>query len=234
MAEQVRKEYKTAVMNRHKKLFDRTAAMAAGVILLVMLAAWTSPAFAYAEGGSQEGQHQAEAQEAQASEHHGFNWGGFLGKLFDSTLLFGGLIFLVRKPLIALLAQKSLDIKTDIIQRENQLKNTTVHLQGIMERLEKIEEEVQAVKDSAEKSGNEEKKRIEEAGENEAQRILALAEEEIGNKMDTAVRELKERIADLTIEHFKKDIEAHLDPRMHERLIEKNIAVLSGEAIERK
>lgn len=218
-------------MNKHKKVLGPKAAVVAAAILLVTLAAWTSPAFAYAESGSQEGQHQAEARE---SEHHGFNWGGFLGKLFDSTLLFGGLIFLVRKPLIALLAQKSLDIKTDIIERENQLKNTAVHLQGIMERLEKIAEEVQAVKDSAEKSGNEEKKRIEEAGENEAQRILALTDEEIGNKMDTAVRELKERIADLTIEHFKKDIEAHLDPRMHERLIEKNIAVLSGETIERK
>ncbi|MDQ1353188.1 MAG: synthase subunit b [Acidobacteriota bacterium] len=224
-------------MNKHKKVLGRKAAMVAAVVLLVMLAAWTSPAFVYAEGANKEGQHQTGAQETHATqegEHHGFNWVGFFGKLFDSTLLFGGLIFLVRKPLIALLAQKSLDIKTDIIDRENQLKNTTVQLKGIMERLEKIAEEVEAVKDSAEKSGNEEKKRIEEAGENEAQRILALTEEEIGNKMETAVRELKERIADLTIEHFKKDIEAHLDPRMHERLIEKNIAVLSGETIERK
>lgn len=224
-------------MNKHKKVLSGTAALIAAVILFVTLVAWTSPALVYAEGANVEGHHQTEAretQEATEGEHQGFNWWGFFGKLFDSTLLFGGLIFLVRKPLIALLTQKSLDIKTDIIDRENQLQNTTAQLKGIMQRLEKIEEEVQAVKDSAEKSGNEEKKRIEEAGENEAQRILALTEDEISNKMETAVRELKERIADLTIEHFKKDIEAHLDPRMHERLIEKNIAVLSGDAIERK
>ncbi len=226
-------------MNKRKKVFLGTTVIAAA-ILLITFATWTSPAFALSEGSKEEGQHNAEAKEtpegheAPEGEHHGFNWWGFFGKLFDSTLLFGGLIFLVRKPLIALLAQKSLDIKTDIIDRENQLKNTTVQLKGIMERLEKIEEEVQTVKDSAAKSGNEEKKRIEEVGQNEARRILALTDEEIANKMETAVRELEEKIADLTIDHFKKDIEAHLDPRMHERLIEKNIAVLSGESIERK
>jgi len=134
---------------------------------------------------------------------------------------------------MALLAQKSMDIKTDITQREERLKITDTQLKGILERLAKIEEEVQAVRDSAEKSGNLEKKHIEEAGENEARRILALTEEEIGNKMETAVRNLKERIADLTITHFKKDIAAHLDSPMHERLIEKNIAILSGDGIPR-
>lgn len=214
-------------MNKHKKGLAGVAAAVAVAILLVALTTWTAPAFAFAETGSEEGQ-------AQAGEHQGFNWWGFFGKLFDSTLLFGGLIYLLRKPLIDLLAQKSLDIKTDIIEREKQLKSTSTQLKGILERLEKIEDEVQAVRRSAEKNGNEEKKHIEEVGENEAQRILALTEEEIGNKMETAVRNLKERIADLTIEHFKKDIEALLDPQMHERLIEKNIAVLSGDSIERK
>lgn len=214
-------------MNKRKKVLAGVAAAVVTTMLLVTLTTWTFPAFVFAETGSEEGQ-------ARAGEHHGFNWGGFLGKLFDSTLLFGGLIYLLRKPLTDLLAQKSLDVKTDIIERENQLKNTTVHLTGILERLGKIEEEVQAIRDSAEKSGNQEKKNIEEVGENEAQRILALTEEEINTKMDTALRGLKERIADLTIEHFKKDIEAHLDTQMHERLIEKNIAVLSGDSIERK
>ena len=217
-------------MNRkkeHKKILVGTAAAVVAAILLVTLTIWTTPAFAFTETGSEEGQDQA-------GEHRGFNWWGFFGKLFDSTLLFGGLIFLLRKPLINLLAQKSLDIKTDITQREERLKITDTQLKGILERLAKIEEEVQTVRDSAEKSGNEEKKHIEELGNKERERILNLTQEEIGNKMETAVRHLKERIADLTIEHFKTDFEAHLDPRMHERLIEKNIAILSGDGIERK
>ncbi|MCX6579045.1 MAG: hypothetical protein NT166_02555 [Candidatus Aminicenantes bacterium] len=214
-------------MNKHKKILTGVAAAVAVAILLAALTAWTTPAFAFTEGGSEEGQ-------AQTGEHRGFNWGGFFGKLFDSTLLFGGLIYLLRKPLIDLLAQKSLDIKTDITQREERLKITSAQLKEILERLGKIEEEVQAVRDGAEKSGNEEKKRIEELGKNETRRILALTDKEIGKKMETAVRNLIERIADLTIEHFKRDIGAHLDPQMHEQWIEKYIAALSGDGIERK
>jgi F0F1-type ATP synthase membrane subunit b/b' len=166
-------------------------------------------------------------------EEHHFNWWGFLGKLFNAIVLFGGLIFLLRKPLIDLLARKSLDVKNDIIQREELLKTTTGQLENIKKRLEKIEEEVENMKNSAEKSGEDEKKRIGELGEREALRIKTLTEEEINNKVDSSIRALKEKIADLTIDYFKKDIESHLDQKAHEKIIEKNIEI-SGEIIERE
>ncbi|MCP5046264.1 MAG: hypothetical protein GY940_03775 [bacterium] len=166
-------------------------------------------------------------------EHHGFDWYGFLGKLFNSTLLFGGLIFALRKPIINLLTQKSLAIKEDIVQREDVVKQTNRQLEDIMKRLEKIESEVSSQKQQAEESGKEEQKRIEEFGAQEAQRILELTDAEIANKVDNSIRNLKARIADLTIEHFKKDIETQLDTNAHEKLIEKNIEI-SGDIIERE
>ena len=188
---------------------------ACALALLIM------PALTFAEG------------EAHGEEHH-FDWWGFIGKTFNATLLFGGLIFLARKPLRNLLEQKSLAVKDDIIQREERLKTTAGQLEEIKKRLEKIEDEIQAMKNNAKKSGNDEQKRIEELGEKEAQRIRNLTEEEINTKMETAVRNLKEKIADLTIDHFKEDIRAHLDRETHEQLIEKNIQRISGEAIERE
>jgi F0F1-type ATP synthase membrane subunit b/b' len=199
-------------MNVKKGLVVVTALM----LVTLML---TAPVFADGEEHGEEG------------EHH-FNWLGFFGKLFNSTVLFGGLIFLLRKPLIKLLAQKSLDVKNDIIQREELLKTTAGQLDAIKKRLEKIEEEVQDMKKSAEKSGEEEQQRIRELGDSEARRIAAITEEEIDNKIDTSVRRLKERIADLTIEHFKKDIRTHMDKKTHEKIIEKNIDI-SGDIIER-
>jgi len=190
------------------------------IVVGLMLLSFTTALFA---GGNGEGGEQG---------HH-FNWWGFLGKLFNATVLFGGLIFLLRKPLIKLLVQKSRDVKNDIVQREELLKTTTGQLEEIKKRLEKIEEEVEDMKNSAGKSGDEEKKRIEELGEKEAQRIKALTEEEIDNKVDSSIRALKEKIADLTIDHFKKDIESHLDQKAHEKIIEKNIEI-SGEIIERE
>ncbi len=203
-------------MNRQIKLFT-VIGMIVGAMIL------TTPAFGFAEGEHESG--------SEPGEHH-FDWWGFIGKTINSLILFGGLILLLRKPLIKLLTQKSLDIKTDIQQRENEVERTTNEFQKILERLEKIEEEVAGMKQNAQKSGNEEKKRIEELGAKEAQRILDLTDAEIDLKVEHSIRNLKAKIADLTIEHFKKDIQKQLDKKAHEKIIEKNIQKC-GEIIER-
>jgi F0F1-type ATP synthase membrane subunit b/b' len=168
-----------------------------------------------------------------AEGHHGFDWMGFLGKLFNATLLFGGLIFFLRKPITEMLTQKSLDIKTEILQKEEEVKSTSSQLDEICKRLDKIEEEVSGMKVAAKESGEQEQARIEELGKKEAQRIVELTEAEIATKIENSVRNLKARIADLTIDHFKKDIETQLDKKAHEKIIEKNIEI-SGDIIERE
>lgn len=191
--------------------------------MMVLALILTTSAFGFAEG-----EHESEDEHG---EHH-FDWWGFIGKTINALILFGGIILLLRKPLIKLLAQKSTDIKTDIQQRENEVERTTTELEKIHKRLEKIEEEVAGMKQSAEKSGNEEKKRIEELGAKEAQRILEVTEAEINTKVENSIRNLKAKIADLTIEHFKTDIQKQLDKKAHEKIIEKNIQKC-GEIIER-
>ena len=203
-------------MNRQIKLFTLI-----GMIVMAMIV--VTPVFAFAQGEHESG--------SEPGEHH-FDWWGFIGKTINSVILFGGLILLLRKPLIKLLTQKNLDIKTDIQQRENEVDRTAKELEQIHKRLEKIEEEVTGMKQMAEKNGNEEKKRIEELGAKEAQRILDLTEAEIDTKVENSIRNLKAKIADLTIEHFKKDIQKQLDKKAHEKIIEKNIRKC-GEIIER-
>jgi len=165
-------------------------------------------------------------------EHH-FNWNTFLGKTFNSTVLFGGLIILLRKPLIKFLSQKSLDVKNDIIHREELLERTSKQLDQIKDRLDRIENEVASLKDTAAQKGAEEQQRIQELGEKEAQHILEITETEINAKVENSLRRLKEKIADLTIDHFKKEIQTQLDPSAHHKIIEKNIDIC-GAIIERE
>ncbi len=194
---------------------DKRAKVLVIAVLLMMLAA---PCF---------------AEEGHGEAHHGFDWWAFLGKTFNAVVLFGGLIFFLRKPLIKLLAQKSLDVKNDIQQREEEINKTTSQLEALQKRLDKIEDEMTAMKKAAEKSGNDEKLRLEELARTESQRIKAVTEAEIDTRIDNAIRSLKTRIADLTIDHFKKDIEKHLDKNAHEKIIEKNIDIC-GDIIERE
>jgi len=185
-------------------------------VIFIIVILGSSSLFASSEGG-----------------HHGFDWMQFLGKLVNSTLLFGGLIFLLRKPISNFLYQKSVNVKEDIIQREKNLEKTTEHLIGIKERLDQIEEEVKQMKEAARLSGVEEQKKIEELGKTESERLRKLNEEEIKNKVDSSVRILKEKIAEMTIDHFKKDIQSELDSTLHDKIIEKNIEII-GDIIERK
>lgn len=195
------------------------------IILTLMVAVIIgAPAAVFAGGGGGHGKD---------GEHHGFDWMQFLGKTFNATVLFGGLILFLRKPIVKLLTQKSLDIKNDIRQREDLLEKTTIQLENLHKRLNRIEDEVIAMKEAAQNSGNEEKKRIEEIGAAESKRIMEVTEAEISAKMENAVRNLKEKIADLTIARFKSDFESKLDKKTHNSIIEKNIDIC-GAIIERE
>lgn len=200
---------------------DKVARASKILIIAIIMVLLCSPAI-WAGGGG--GGH---------DEHHGFDWMAFLGKTFNAVLLFGGLIFFLRKPIIKLLTQKSLDVREDIEQREQTLKDTSAQLDQMRLRLEKLEDEIAGLKKDAEKSGQEEQKRIEHIGAQEAQRVLELADAEINTKMENAVRNLKARIADLTIDQFKQDIQKKLDKKTHEKIIENNIRI-SGDIIERE
>jgi F0F1-type ATP synthase membrane subunit b/b' len=151
------------------------------------------------------------------------NWFNLLGKVFNSTVLFGGLILLLRKPLIQMLSQKSSAIQDDIVAREKKLAATSEQLAEIRLRLEKVAAEVTGLKNGAEAVGNEELARLKEAGRLEAERIIALSEEEIRQRVEAAVRTVKGRIADLAIERFKSDFTRNLDDDTQKKIIERNI-----------
>jgi F0F1-type ATP synthase membrane subunit b/b' len=163
----------------------------------------------------------AAGEEGEAATH--VNWFSVLGKVFNSTILFGGLFLLLRKPLIQMLSQKSMDIKNDIVTREQNLAATELSLQGISQRLDKVVAEVEGIKNDAETTGKDELARLEEAGRMEAKRIIALSEEEIRQRVDSAVRAVKGRIADLAIERFKNDFERGLDAATQQKIVERNI-----------
>lgn len=151
------------------------------------------------------------------------DWFSVLGKVLNSTVLFGGLILLLRKQLIQMLSQKSSAIQNDIVEREKNLADTSVRLLDIQQRLDKVASEVAVMKSAAETAGRDELAHLQEAGRLEAERIIAMSEEEIRQRVDAAVRAVKGRIADLAIEHFKNDFARNLDDATQQKIIERNI-----------
>ncbi len=163
---------------------------------------------------------------------HHFDIVKFMGAVVNSVLLFGGLIYLLKKPISDLLGKVGQDIKTDIKEREAKLEKSEKQVEELKARLEEIEKEVDSVKEEARLDGEKERARIEENARAEAEKILRLAEEEIQSRVDLSVNRLKEKIADMTIEHFRKSIGDNLNDDLHRKIVEKNIT-MSGEIIER-
>ena len=163
-------------------------------------------------------------EEAQGADAHHVDWSSVIGKVFNSTVLFGGLALMLRKPLIRMLAEKSAAIVTDFQEREKNLADTTVQLQAIEQRLQKVAAEVAQIKTGAVAGGQEELARLEAAGRAEAARIIALSEEEIRLRVEAAVRSVKGHIADLAIERFREDFKKNLDSAMQQKIIERNIS----------
>lgn len=166
-------------------------------------------------------------------EGHGFDWVGFMGKVFNSTVLFGGLIYLMRKPLIRLLSDQSRNVRVEIENRRESIQASAADYESLKKRLESLEAEIGEITRQAEENGKKERSRIEAEGRAEAERIAKLTEEEIRNRVDAAVRRLKARVAEMAIQRFREDIRDQLDSDRHQRIMEKNIDI-SGEVIGRK
>ena len=171
---------------------------------------------------------------ASSDDDHGHSfWGSLFSQVLNSTLLFGGIIFLSRKHIIKFFTQKSLDAKNTIVLNEKSIKEKSEELGKLKNRLDKIEKEIERIKTIAKEKGEQESKKIEELGKKEAEKILLLTEAEIDNKVESSIKKLKSKIADLTIDHFKKDIESRLDDELHSKIVDENIK-RSGEIIERE
>lgn len=157
-----------------------------------------------------------------------FDWNRFFGSILNSTILFGALIIFLRKPLIKLLTQRSIDIKTDIIERETNVALSEEQFEKIKQRLDQIQDEVRDIQRLARLKGEEEKSKIEKLGARESQRILQITEAEIKNRVESSMKALQARIAQLTIDHFKKDIASQMDEAKHRQLIDRNIEKVAG------
>ncbi len=168
---------------------------------------------------------------SEGGEHH-FDWTGFFGKLLNSSILIGAIIYFLRKPLIDLLSKKSIDIKNGIVAKESELKVNKESLSGIRNRLDRIENEVEAMLIEARKNGEIEAEKIKEMAKLESERIVMNSSKEIDARIESSITELKKKIADMTIEEFRNNYRSILDMDLHKKIIDRNIEI-SGEIIEK-
>lgn len=156
-------------------------------------------------------------------EHHESDPMAFIAKVVNFLVLFGGLAFLLRKPIQQFLARRAVEIDTTIKDAEESRHGAETDLEKTERRLGELGREIEDLGEKAVLEGEREKERIIRAAREEGERMKKAAEQEIEMISRAGIKGLKEYAVSLAAAEALKRIEEQLTPEKHSRLIDDSI-----------
>jgi F-type H+-transporting ATPase subunit b len=161
-------------------------------------------------------------------EHHESNPMEFVGKIVNFVILFGGLGFLLYKPLKKFLEGRGLEIERSIKDTNETRRASEARLEEARIRVEELNGEIASMRSEAEARGKADKEGIVDRARQEADRLQQLAHQEIGLISQNVTRELREYAAGLATDQARERIRARLTPEHQARLIDRSIDKLES------
>jgi len=152
----------------------------------------------------------------------------FIGKVVNFLILFGGLAFVLRKPLAAMLGKRSLDIQEAMRQARDSRAEAEGRYQEAEAKIAGLEAEVRRLMETAEAEARAEKERIGLLAAEESERLRKFAEQESDQQTRVGLQELKAFAARRATELAREKIRKRLTPADQAALIDKSIERLSG------
>lgn len=162
-----------------------------------------------------------------AEEGHGASSSDLPAKAVNFLILFGGLGYLLYKPVRALLAKMSEDVRRsldDAAAARTEAEGTRLAAKG---RLDGVGAEIERIKAEAASRSRLEKERIARAAGEEGARLRELAAREIDLQARAALRELRTFAAEAATSIARERIRASLGPEQQAGLVDKSIERLS-------
>lgn len=158
-----------------------------------------------------------------AEESHASQTKDFLGKTLNFLLLFGGLAYLLRKPLGEFLRGRSDSLARTLKEAKESSQEAEEKLSDVDVRLGKLDEEIERLQRDAEAEGQSLYQRAVEEAKKDSGRLKLFARQEIEMLNQEAVRGIKEYTAALAAELALKRIQDRMTEEYHSSLIDKSI-----------
>lgn len=177
-----------------------TAALLLALLVLAPLAAALA---------AEEGEHAADGVPTELI----FKWLNFI-------TVFGGLGYLLRKPMREFFTGQREAIQSSIEEARRAREESRARLRGVEERLARLEQEVEALRREAAENAAAEKQRIQETAQREAERILSTARAEMESVTRAARLELRAYAARLAVSLAEQEIRQRLTPPAHAALFQ--------------
>lgn len=157
------------------------------------------------------------AAEIQSSWSSGLIWAG---RIFNVVVLLGGLAYLLRKPLRQFFHNRTAEIQKKLEEADQARLEALRKLSLMEERLQKLDEEVDAIRQQAQADAEAEQRKILERAEEEAERIRSRGRQEIEAGKAQALAELKQFVAEKAVALAEEMIRKEITPADQERLFE--------------
>ena len=158
-----------------------------------------------------------------SEESHASQTKDFLGKVINFLLLFGGLIYLLRKPLGNFLQGRSDALQKALQGAKESREEASERLTGVESRLGKLDEEIEQLRREAEVEGRSLHQRIVEEAKRDSERLKHFARQEIERLTQEAIREIKEYTATIATDLALKRIQDQITEDYQSSLIDKSI-----------
>ncbi len=152
---------------------------------------------------------------------------GLLAKAVNFLILFGGLGYVLYKPVRALLEKKSADARHSLEEAAASRTEAEGKREEAKGRLDGVAAEIERMKAEAASRGRLEKDRIARAADEEGARLKEFAAREIDLQARAAVRELRTFAAETATTVARERIRGALGPEDQADLVDKSIERLS-------
>jgi F-type H+-transporting ATPase subunit b len=200
-----------------------------GFLLLALLLSISSVvAQEHAEPVTPAADHSAPAAQANA---HAETGGGHdesiwpqVGKILNFAILIGTVVYFARKPLADYLANRGVQVRSDLVAAEEMKKSAAAQIAEMDAKLQALPAELEALKARGQQEIAAEEKRIRELAETERARLLEHASREIEQRTRLARRELVEHAASLAIGVAQTKIRAQITDADQTTLVERYVA----------
>ena len=151
----------------------------------------------------------------------GISWPVLISQLVAFVILFVVLRFVLYKPLLKMLDERSRKIK-ESLEQADVVKEQSLHAEEeVKKQIQDASKQGQELIARASQNGEEIRKKAQEQAKLDAEGLIVRARQEIKNERDEAIDEIHREFADLTVLAAGKVIGKSLDKTSHQELIDK-------------
>ena len=171
----------------------------------------------------------AERHEAENAEGDSGLW-MVLGKIVNSTILVGTLVYFLRAPVTQYLDERMTQVRQDLVTAADMRASASAELDKLERRLAELPGEIDALKSRGAQELADEEARIRQTTDVLRERLVGQTRREIDLQAMMAERELLEQTADLAVRLAAERIRRDVTDRDQLRLIDRYVEQVRAES----